>query len=158
MVLSEDLIFQLEIPSEVKGKAVASAYLGMNVWDISLMGHIVDDLKKHMNSLRSWCLNRCRGECLGELSVNVAAKGSIKNGGFPPFSCRIFHYKPSSHCRKPSIWVLIYSHIAYSFQSWEESPPTKLRRRVATSWGPDSHPSDGFCPMTSNDYTRRCPR
>jgi hypothetical protein len=45
MVLSEDLIFQLEIPSEVKGKAVASAYLGMNVWDISLMGHIVDDLK-----------------------------------------------------------------------------------------------------------------
>lgn len=80
MVLSEDLIFQLEIPSEVKGKAVASAYLGMNVWDISLMGHIVDDLKKHMNSLRSWCLNRCRGECLGELSVNVAAKGSIKNG------------------------------------------------------------------------------
>lgn len=103
-------------------------------------------------------LESLQGGMLGRTVSQCCSKREHKKWGFPPFSCRIFHYKPSSHCRKPSIWVLIYSHIAYSFQSWEESPPTKLRRRVATSWGPDSHPSDGFCPMTSNDYTRRCPR
>ena len=124
---------------------------------VSLPEGIVDDLKKQMNTLRSMVLESVQGGMLGRTVSQCCSKREHKKRGFPPFSCRIFHYKPSSHCRKPSIWVLIYT-VTYGFQSWEESPPTKLRRRVATSWGPDSHPSDGFCPMTSNNYTRWCPR